>query len=143
MILLVCGGRDFNDRETIFSVLDRIDAKKRIEKVVTGAHPQGADAAAEAWAKKRQRPYAGWPAEWDNLDVPGAIIKVRRADGKRYNAAAGPMRNGKMLRAEQPDAVLGFPGGDGTADCVAQAKEMGIQVVRVDAQGKVIPESST
>jgi predicted Rossmann-fold nucleotide-binding protein len=36
------------------------------------------------------------------------------------------------MLAENPDAlVIAFPGGHGTADCIKQAKELGMKIVEV------------
>jgi hypothetical protein len=48
-----------------------------------------------------------------------------------HGRAAGPIRNGVMIDM-RPDIVIAFPGGDGTADMVAQATEAGIRVIRID-----------
>lgn len=54
------------------------------------------------------------PAEWD-----------------RHGRAAGPRRNGEMLRETVPTLVVAFPGGSGTEDCVRQARAMEINVLFV------------
>lgn len=42
-------------------------------------------------------PVREFPADWDDILVPGALVK-ERADGTKYNALAGPMRNEAMAR---------------------------------------------
>jgi hypothetical protein len=59
-----------------------------------------------------EKPY---PAKWDDLDVPGAVIRTR-AKGRRYNVVAGFQRNQQMLDDGKPTHARGFPGGNGTAD---------------------------
>lgn len=44
------------------------------------------------------------------------------ADWKKHGKAAGPIRNGIMLRDGKPDMVVAFPGGRGTANMVDQAR---------------------
>ena len=47
----------------------------------------------------------------------------------RYNAAAGAIRNAKMLRDGKPDMVLAFSGGNGTRDMMQQSKRAGMPVL--------------
>jgi hypothetical protein len=61
-------------------------------------------------------------------------IRVERwpADWGLHGKAAGAIRNRAMLVGPPPaDLVIAFPGGRGTANCVAQAEALGIRVVRV------------
>jgi hypothetical protein len=51
------------------------------------------------------------------------------ADWDANGKAAGPLRNQRMLEAFNPDMVLAFPGGRGTADMVRKAKRRGVKVV--------------
>jgi len=108
MIALVCGGRDFDDRDRLYKVLDRL----KPSFVIQGG-ARGADAMAGEWAVDRGVPMAEVRAQWD-----------------RYGKQAGPMRNGWMLMLK-PDVVVAFDGGRGTADMVQQARSAGIRVILV------------
>ena len=108
MRLLVCGGRDYEDLETLFAVLDCI----RPHVVIAGG-ATGADALAEIWAINR--------------GVPRTIFK---ADWTKHGKAAGPIRNRQMMSEGKPDMVLAFPGGRGTENMVRLATDAGIPVVR-------------
>lgn len=110
MRLLVCGGRDFTDRDWLYSVLD--DIKPAV--VIHGAAP-GADTLAGDWAKERGVPVEAYPADWD-----------------KHGRAAGPIRNSRMLREGKPDLVLAFPGGRGTANMVKQAGQAGVGVMKAE-----------
>jgi len=110
---LICGGRDYDDRDSLFIQLDRIDGKRHIHIVVQGGAP-GADKLAAEWARFRGREVITHPADW-----------------KRHGKAAGPMRNQRMLDAEKPDFVVAFPGGSGTADMKRRAKEAGVEVIEI------------
>lgn len=112
-LLLVCGGRDYANRDRVFEVLDAVAAKHPNITILTGA-ASGADAIAEEWAKSREHPYYGVPARWTTL-------------GKK----AGPERNARML-FYLPHGVCAFPGGDGTANMCQQAEQAGVRVWRVD-----------
>lgn len=109
MKALVCGGRDFTDRDALFAALDRAHAKRPLTMVIHGG-AKGADTLAGQWASARGILSARVDALWD-------------AHGK----AAGPRRNRAMLELF-PEGVIAFPGGAGTADMVAAAREAGVPV---------------
>lgn len=130
MRLLVCGGRDFTDREFGFSRLDEAHAGPHgpITEIIEGG-ATGGDAIARAWSWQRLgRAPTSCPADWDNLDAPGACLK-RRRNGSLYNANAGFARNQSMLDEQRPDACLALPGGNGTADMVTRAKAAGLRLL--------------
>jgi len=112
--LLVCGGRNYTDRDAVFRVLDRVHAEKGISVLIHGA-ATGADALAGKWAVERGVDLTVFPATW------------RKADGSRDNGA-GSIRNARMLAEGQPDAVVAFPGGGGTANMIDQARKAGVPV---------------
>jgi hypothetical protein len=51
------------------------------------------------------------------------------ADWKRHGRGAGPTSNKLMLEEHQPDLVVAFPGGKGTAHMVGLAEKAGTKVV--------------
>ena len=118
MRVLVCGGRDFNDRELLARVLGDLHAASPISVVIEGgAH--GADTLAFKWASEGNRcGTCSYAADW-------------RAHGR----AAGPIRNAQMLDEGKPDLVVAFPGGKGTADMVARARRAGVRVIEVSPAG--------
>lgn len=138
-VVVVTGGRDYAHWQWVFHILSMIHevAPGGIYRLIHGACSTGADAHAAEWCKltngiAERRPGTGvleaaWPADW-------------KGEGR----AAGPRRNGRMLRfaAEHlsgEDAheviVLAFPGGRGTADCVRQAKALGLTVWDASMKG--------
>jgi hypothetical protein len=110
MILLVCGGRDYEDGDFAFTVLDRIHTKRCITLIIEGG-ALGADRVARCWAISRSVPYVSCPADWN-----------------KYGKRAGFIRNGTMLADHKPDGVCAFPGGRGTADMIRQAKLANVPV---------------
>jgi hypothetical protein len=65
-------------------------------------------------------------------------VYVSVADWDSHGKAAGPMRNRTMLAGvnspvSNADLLIAFKGGRGTADCVRQARELGIPVIEVPA----------
>jgi hypothetical protein len=108
MKILVCGGRDYNNKEHLYHVLDKANYDGDIEICHGGAN--GADNLAEKWATDRQVNVTVFPANW-------ALGRV-----------AGPIRNQKMLETFKPDMVIAFPGGRGTADMIRKARKAGVPV---------------
>ncbi len=88
-------------------------ARYKIDMLIHGGAP-GADTLADIYAKDKGIPR--WPFE-----VTGEQWRLL---GKK----AGPMRNARMLAEAKPDIVVAFPGGNGTADMVRQAKAAGVPV---------------
>lgn len=115
--ILVCGGRDYFDKDVVFRVLDRVFPKMIIEG---GA--EGADTMARLWANSRGVHVATVIAQWSKL-------------GKK----AGPLRNEAMILLE-PDLVLAFPGGRGTEHMVRTAKKANVPVTRVKPNGDTFPD---
>lgn len=108
--VLVCGGREFSDREALFAVLDSI--KDLIDSVICGG-ARGADDLAYTWACRNDKKPERYMAEWD-----------------RHGRAAGPIRNQRMIDEGKPTLVIAFPGGAGTADMIRRAQKAGIPVLR-------------
>lgn len=110
MILLVCGGRAWSDRERTFQALDTVQRRRGVEQLITGC-ARGADSLAVEWATTR-----------------GVAHRVFRADWEGLGRRAGSVRNQRMLDDGRPDGVVAFPGGVGTADMVRRALEAGVTV---------------
>jgi len=114
MKLLVTGGRDFDDCEMLFRTLDAINSESVIRHLIHGA-ARGADYLAGQWAKENAIEEIACPADW-----------------KQHGRAAGPIRNKFMLEQHQPDLVVAFPGGRGTANMVGLAERAGTKVLIAD-----------
>lgn len=136
--LVVAGGRQFSDRVYLADAIERSleayapaevlrsftpESYGRLQIVSGGA--AGADQLGERWAAFYGVPVQRYPAQWDALDAPGAVVKTR-SDGVRYNARAGFDRN--VLMAQNADAVLVMPGGKGTDHMVQTALAHGLPV---------------
>ena len=92
-----------------------LDALHALLPVTALAHgcATGADTLADGWARSVGIEPAEFRAEW-----------------RRYGRTlAGSVRNRKMLHVFKPHVLVAFPGGSGTADCVAAARELGIPVL--------------
>lgn len=114
MKVLVCGGRNYNERDTVFAILDEIHAESIISLVING-DASGADRLSTLWALERCVP-----------------IHLGRADWKKYGRAAGPIRNQKMMDEQRPDLVVAFPGGAGTQSMIRIAEKAGVRVEVVE-----------
>lgn len=111
MKILVCGGRDYSDKEKVKSVLLEINPKC----VIQGGAP-GADSLAKEVA------------------IHASIECIEyKADWKKYGKRAGPIRNRQMLD-ENPDIELivafheNIESSKGTKDMVTYAKTKGYKV---------------
>lgn len=111
--ILVCGGRNFNDTTHLHKTLDDILAHYGELVMISGGAP-GADYQAHGWAASRGVYSATMPAYWGT-------------QGKK----AGVLRNRAMLQLSQPQLVVGFKGGPGTADMLRQARAAGIPTYEV------------
>lgn len=126
MKTIIAGGRDINNMNHLKEALDKSGWRMGISEVVCGK-ASGVDAMGEAWANQHKIHVEPFPADWDNLDAPGAIIRTGR-NGKKYNAKAGNDRNVKM--AEYADALLLIWNGKskGSADMLREAKKAGLRI---------------
>ena len=105
MKVLVCGGRNYSNKEVLYKVLNVISDVYNIEVIISGA-AKGADTLAAQWAKDNNIKLQEYPADWN-------------AHGK----SAGPIRNKQMIDEGCPDLVVAFPGGSGTANMIKQSKK--------------------
>lgn len=111
--VLVCGGRDYQDRERLFVVLDEHHARQPITVLIEGG-ADGADRFASMWAFEHEIDSDTFFAKW-----------------KVHGRAAGPIRNQRMIDEGRPDVVIAFPGGRGTADMMKRARAAGVEVIEV------------
>jgi SLOG family YspA-like protein len=111
--VIVCGGRRYADKETVFRVLEALHHLRQFRNLMQGG-AGGADKLAREWA----------------LTHPEITRFSCIAEWKRFGNAAGPIRNARMLEWK-PDLVVAFPGHRGTADMVRQAREANVEVFEV------------
>lgn len=111
--VLVCGGRDYADREHVYLVLDLLHRRVGVAVLIQG-EARGADTLAREWAEARGVPVLPFPADWT-----------------RHGRFAGPRRNQRMLDEGRPGLVLAFPGGRGTMDMTRRARRAGVRVISV------------
>lgn len=110
MRVLVCGGRDFTDTKLVYETLDGLKRAAWIDCIIEG-DARGADRIAGYWAKKNRIDLKLYPADW-----------------KRHGKRAGPIRNQRMIDEGQPQMLIAFPGGRGTADMIERARKANIPI---------------
>ena len=112
--ILVCGGREYNDKERLGRILDSVHANAQSggkDLIIIHGNARGADLLADQYAREKSLGVLPFPADWDT-------------HGKR----AGFIRNKQMLDEGKPHGVIAFPGGIGTRMMVGLAKRYGIPV---------------
>lgn len=107
--IIVCGGRDYTDSHRVWRVIKRLHEHRPNLYVIHGA-AKGADMLASHAARALGIPDIHVPAQWD-----------------AYGKGAGPIRNSWMLDLN-PDLVIAFPGGRGTANMMKQARDRHVEV---------------
>jgi hypothetical protein len=118
--MLVCGGREYGDWDTLKAALDEVHAQLGPLDCVIHGNARGADLLSGLWAQGYGIQEVRCPANWDY-----------------YKNSAGPIRNSAMLALE-PSIVVAFPGGSGTHDMVLQATREGIKAVTVTESGELL-----
>ncbi len=106
--VLICGDRNWKDRELIQAIIAALD----VEVIIEG-EARGADTLAREVAQEYNIPVLAFPAEWS-----------------KYGRAAGPIRNKQMLDEGRPDLVVAFhnniTASKGTKDMLQRARDRGI-----------------
>lgn len=111
-LCLVTGGRKYNDIAVVFDCL--VHLNEQFDRlIVIHGDADGADTLAYNVCKEVGIEQVRMPATW-----------------KKYNRAAGPIRNTLVLDLfPNIDMVLAFPGGTGTSNMKEQARTRGIEVI--------------
>lgn len=102
--ILVCGGRDYRDRDKLFETMNYIKQWFEPYFCIIQGGANGADRLAALWAFEQGCAMIQMPANWDC-----------------YDKKAGIIRNKWMIDFAKPDLVVAFPGGTGTANMLHHA----------------------
>lgn len=144
--VLVCGGRDFGDLDSIKN--DRthplwIQKEKEYNYILNKL----TELSISYWPKTEEDQYGNWlpnvkiitggASGVDTVAIDWAVVNwcefaEYKADWKKHGKAAGPIRNKLMLDKEEPNVVVAFQGGSGTANMIKLAKEKNIQVIEIE-----------
>ena len=114
MRILVCGGRDYQDKDRVADILYpicKLILESEAVTIIEGG-ARGADRLARDWAKSWGLPVVTFEPDWG-----------------KHGKSAGFIRNQQMLDEGKPDLVIAFLGGKGTAHMVASAKKAGVKVI--------------
>lgn len=135
--LVVTGGRDFTDAGLVERALGAVHRKHTIAVLIEGGQRSGkhgdywgADWLCRIWAEHNAIEVETFEAAWRDVERPGAVLQFSRA-GMPYDAAAGGIRNQRMIDDGCPDYAVAFPGGSGTADMLRRLDAAAIPVWRV------------
>lgn len=109
MKVIVCGGRNFSDKDYFNKVMSLLHEQLTITEIIEGG-AKGADRLAFQWATENDIKVSEFPADWE-----------------KFGKSAGFVRNRLMLEQET-DCVIAFPGGKGTQNMIKLALEAGIMV---------------
>lgn len=116
--VIICGGRDFDNKELCFTKLDEILPQYENIEIVSG-HAKGTDLFGEEYAQLHSLKKTIFPADW-----------------KRYGRTAGPIRNKAMLMYAMDafPVVIAFWNGSskGTKNMIEQARKQNVKVYVVD-----------
>ena len=113
MKLLVCGGREFRDRDLLNQVLDDTLLFPDPTNILIHGGARGADMMAHLWALSKGIQTCCCEANWDY-----------------YKKTAGFKRNSDMLLLK-PELVIAFPGDNGTESMIRLAKKAKIIVKEI------------
>ena len=127
MKVIIAGGREFNDYETLRKACDYYLQNETDIEIVSGTAP-GADQLGERYAREKGYPIEPFPANWNaTAGKPDHEIGYRR-DGSPYWKLAGIVRNGEM--AKYADGLIAFWDGKstGTKNMIEQAKKHNLKI---------------
>jgi YspA, cpYpsA-related SLOG family len=120
-VILVCGDRNYDDVETITSVLNMYRQRHGSITIIQGAY-SGADTISIAYAEYSKIECKSFPPKW-----------------KQHGKEAGSIRNKQMIEEGNPSLVIAFhsnfKSSKGTEDVIRRAIEHNIPVMLVSDRG--------
>lgn len=124
MKVIIAGSRSIVDYDRVKRAIEASGFE--IAEVVSGK-ALGVDSLGERWAEENNIPVKPFPAAWNDLSHPDAVIKTGR-NGRKYDAKAGHRRNRQM--AEYGDGLILVWDGEssGSADMLKNADELGLKI---------------
>jgi hypothetical protein len=130
MRVLICGDRHWDDFRKIRKSLLKLKEEFGVDLVIEGGQKETPQSSwgDDSYLGPYGADYHGKIAAWE-LGIP---VMEFAANWDLYQKAAGPIRNGWMLKFGLPDLVLAFHSdlehSKGTKNMVEQAKKKGIEV---------------
>jgi hypothetical protein len=101
MRVLVCGGRDFSDRDRLAAILGAVHAEQPFSTLIHGAAP-GADMLAGEWAISRGIPVAPFPADWKGQGAPRGPFATSGCSMRGARTWLSPCPEDEELRTWSP-----------------------------------------
>lgn len=95
--VIVAGSRDCSDYLLVSEAIEKGMLALGLTNVDEFVHGDatGVDKTAGIWAKNNGYNVVTFPAKWNDIHAPGAVVKVNKF-GKKYNVNAGFDRNREM-----------------------------------------------
>lgn len=128
--VIVCGGRDYgvimsdaNQMEEQYALGQRDFLERFLSALHSDLRFGPITRLAQGWQYGADQFGRRWGVN------AGLAVVDYRADWGRYGNRAGPIRNTRMLKGEEPDFVVAFPGGKGTANMIKQANSYFVPVI--------------
>lgn len=137
--IIVAGTRGYNDYDFFSTIISGHVSTLPKEKVifVSGKAKTGADDLIIRWCKEHGYPWVEFEPDWDDITVPGAVIRTNNF-GKEFNVIAGYTRNTAM--SEVGTELITFWDGksDGTIHMrrVAKARHLTIMDILIEVPKK-------
>lgn len=129
MKVIVAGSRSIKNYSLVSQIISDIltTNKLQVTEIISGKAKEGVDPLGERWANDHGIPVKPFPAKWDDLSAPGAVIRINKF-GKPYNVRAGFDRNEVM--ALYGDMLIAIWDGKsrGTSDMIDRAHAHGLVV---------------
>lgn len=131
--IFVGGSRTISDMAFIYKTLDDIINKyglnnRKYNVIIIQGDASGVDTIAKYYATERGYEHEDYPAKWDDINAPGAVIKYNKFTGKPYNVVAGFWRNEEMAKIANLMVLFHRNNSRGTADDKRLAKKYNIKL---------------
>jgi hypothetical protein len=121
---IIAGSRTINDYSLICAAIN--ESGFDIDEVVCG-EAFGPDKLGKLWAEENGIPVKSFPADWNNLSHPDAVIKTN-SRGQKYDALAGHRRNAQMRDCATHLVLIWDGKSSGSANMLKLAKEKGLVI---------------
>lgn len=116
--VVIAGSRTFTDYLVLVQVINQLLEEEWVSEpfhLIWGT-ASGVDSLAyELLVEDNNYTHTAFPADWDDISVPGAVIKYHR-DGEPYNAVAGHQRNTTMAQVADKGIIIWDGVSRGTRD---------------------------
>ena len=123
MIVIVAGSRSIKDYSIVKKTIE--ESGWKITYVVSGKAP-GVDTLGEQWADENGVKVKPFPANWSDINVPGAVVRKNKYG--YYNAVAGHLRNEEMAKVADALILVWDGVSTGSADMKSRAKKHKLRI---------------